>query len=287
VASIAWETVENALRAWVAAASGLPDSPTDRRVIWAQQAGPRPNDPWISLNVTSVLRVGQDWTDKKLNTFTFSKAIAAVDATQDSLDVGAAHGLGAGDGPLRLVKGGGATLPAPLAEGVDYWASPVNADALRLSESFLEAVTGAWIDLTSVGSGTNTLVSTSATTHAGRELTRGARGMRVATMSIQCFGVAPQGSSSAMAIMNDVVAAVALPAVKYALRQAGVGIAQFGTVTSIGQTVSETVFEPRSLVEVTFHLASNVEEVGTYIQRAEIEDDAVSPPRSFVVEAES
>lgn len=54
---IAWTAVENALHAWVVAATGLPAD----RVIWAQQAAPRPATPYVTLRVDNIRRIGQDW----------------------------------------------------------------------------------------------------------------------------------------------------------------------------------------------------------------------------------
>jgi hypothetical protein len=57
---IAWSIVEDALRAWVLRASGLPAS----QVIWENQPGPRPPKTFITLANRSIQRLGQDWLKK-------------------------------------------------------------------------------------------------------------------------------------------------------------------------------------------------------------------------------
>jgi hypothetical protein len=54
---IPWTTIEDAFSAWIRAATGLPDA----RVVWAQQAMPRPAAPYITMRITSLRRIGQDW----------------------------------------------------------------------------------------------------------------------------------------------------------------------------------------------------------------------------------
>lgn len=60
---IAWATVEDALRAWVVAGSGLPDA----KVLWSAQDMPRPIAPYAVVRVTSLRGVGQDWLDVEDN----------------------------------------------------------------------------------------------------------------------------------------------------------------------------------------------------------------------------
>lgn len=56
----AWtEDVENALHAWVVAGSQLPPE----RVVWAQQGGPVPESPWVSMRCSVLRTLGLDWVD--------------------------------------------------------------------------------------------------------------------------------------------------------------------------------------------------------------------------------
>lgn len=54
-----WTDVENAIHSWVVAGSGL----AANQVIWSQQEGPRPAGAFVSLRVSSLRAVGQDWND--------------------------------------------------------------------------------------------------------------------------------------------------------------------------------------------------------------------------------
>lgn len=60
---IDWSTVEAAIQNWIETGSGLPDT----SVIWEQQAGPRPDTPYISILIDRVQRIGQDWVDTEDN----------------------------------------------------------------------------------------------------------------------------------------------------------------------------------------------------------------------------
>jgi hypothetical protein len=274
--SISWDTVERALQAWVVGGSGLPGN----QVVWAGQNAARPDDPWISLNVTYIGGVGQDWADKKYRNFVYSKAIAGADTGTGQLTV-VAHGLATADGPLRVEQGG--TLPAPLAQNVDYWPIVFDADHLKLAVAFLDALHNVPVVLTTNGIGVNTLVSTPQTARHGAELTRTARGARRAALTIQCFTRKATGNTNARAILERVRSARTLPARAYALRQAGVGVGKMNNIQFNGQVVSTTVFEPRAILEVEFFLASEVEETGTYIERAKITDQITDPSRDFTV----
>lgn len=56
--TVAWTTVEDAVHAWVATASGI----TGSKVIWTGQNGARPAVPYIEVGL-DVQRLGQDWID--------------------------------------------------------------------------------------------------------------------------------------------------------------------------------------------------------------------------------
>ncbi len=57
--AVSWTAIEDALRAWVLSASGLDDG----RVIWSQQGGPRPDTPFVTLQIFTMKNVGQDWVN--------------------------------------------------------------------------------------------------------------------------------------------------------------------------------------------------------------------------------
>jgi len=57
MASILWETVEDALHAYVVGASGL----AEMQVIWERHGGPRPDSPYIALSLDEMISVGHEW----------------------------------------------------------------------------------------------------------------------------------------------------------------------------------------------------------------------------------
>jgi hypothetical protein len=73
-----------------------------------------------------------------------------------------AHGLETGDGPVRVANSGGA-LPAPLAAGTDYFVIKVDADNFKLAADLPSAYANTPIDITTNGTGTQTLSDTAST----------------------------------------------------------------------------------------------------------------------------
>lgn len=65
-AAISWETVENAIQAWVVAISGLPG----RRCIWTYQGGKMPSPPYITLQIDGVRGIGQPWKKREYDAAT-------------------------------------------------------------------------------------------------------------------------------------------------------------------------------------------------------------------------
>lgn len=87
------------------------------------------------------------------------KTIASDTFTAAVTDVGTAvaHGLVVGDGPIRVSSSG--TLPAGLEADTDYYVGEAaTADTFKLSTSIEGAIEGAFVDITSTGSGTHTLI---------------------------------------------------------------------------------------------------------------------------------
>lgn len=88
--------------------------------------------------------------------FTFT-----AEADDDTLTK-VAHTLKTGDGPVRVSNGGGA-LPAGLVAATDYWVIRVDADNFMLATSLANAIAGTQIDITTDGTGTQTLSDTAST----------------------------------------------------------------------------------------------------------------------------
>jgi hypothetical protein len=86
--------------------------------------------------------------------FTFTAANATDLCTK------VAHGLETGDGPINVSNSGGA-LPAPLAAATGYWIIKISADTFKLATSLASAYAGTAINLTTDGTGTQTLAAAS------------------------------------------------------------------------------------------------------------------------------
>lgn len=117
-----------------------------------------------------------------------------------------------------------------------------------------------WIDVTDA-----------AVPAAGAEIKHNARGVRVLTLVVTVYKGGHRGTTSPLARAEGFVAAARLPLRREALNAAGVGVGSFGPVQSIDGVVGLTTFEPRAMVEARLNLASEVSELGTYIESCEIE----------------
>jgi hypothetical protein len=69
-----------------------------------------------------------------------------------------AHGHHTGDGPWQMTTTG--AVPGGLALLTDYWSIRSTANAIKVAASLADAMAGTAIDLTSAGSGTNTITGT-------------------------------------------------------------------------------------------------------------------------------
>jgi hypothetical protein len=74
-----------------------------------------------------------------------------------------AHGLLTGDGPIEVSNSGGA-LPAPLVTApTEYWVIAIDADTFKLAATLADAYSTTPIDITTNGTGTQTLSDKSTT----------------------------------------------------------------------------------------------------------------------------
>jgi len=71
-----------------------------------------------------------------------------IEVTQDD------HGYATGDGPFRLIDGGGG-LPGGLAAATDYWMIRTDSDTIQLASSQANALVGTQIDITTTGGDDN------------------------------------------------------------------------------------------------------------------------------------
>ena len=83
----------------------------------------------------------------------FSETFTA-NATTDKLTVARTDGYYLGD-LIRVTTS--SELPSPLVAGVDYYVIPVNSTTIRLATNLPNAFNGTYIDITSAGTGTQTL----------------------------------------------------------------------------------------------------------------------------------
>lgn len=86
--------------------------------------------------------------------------VVTFDTTDNEVDW-TSHGRKTGDGPIRFTTTG--ALPTGLATATDYWIIRRTDDAFSLATSKANAFSNIEIDMTSAGSGTQTLVDTAST----------------------------------------------------------------------------------------------------------------------------
>ena len=94
-------------------------------------------------------------TNKRIPLTAADDVIEAVDTGANETLTLTAHVFETGDGPVRFTTTG--SLPGGLSAGVDYWLIKFDANKVSVATSLANAYAGTKIDLTSAGSGTNTL----------------------------------------------------------------------------------------------------------------------------------
>lgn len=101
----------------------------------------------------------------------FTDFTYTANATTDQLTK-TTHGLQTGDGPVRTSNSGGA-LPSPLLAATDYYVIRDDANNFRMATTRANSLAGTSINLTTAGSGTNTLNHQAGTTRVNdAEVTR-------------------------------------------------------------------------------------------------------------------
>lgn len=161
------------------------------------------------------------------------------------------------------------------AENVNWAAqnqrSPVGAH-ITLRMRAIRPVGNDWVD-----------VEDNPTPSAGAEVLYKVRGMRRVTLTIACFGESPIGAAGPLAIVNDVLTALALPSRSAALAGAGVGISSIAEVLALDGVEGSTTFEPRAQVDVFFYATAELVETGTYIEHVEVENQVANPDEDFTI----
>lgn len=92
----------------------------------------------------------------------------AVNGTEIFTNV--AHGLLTGDGPFQVSNSGGA-LPAGLSAVTDYWVIKIDADTFYLATSLANALSGAFLLISTNGTGTQTISDTASTRRPSEPIT--------------------------------------------------------------------------------------------------------------------
>jgi hypothetical protein len=115
----------------------------------------------------------------------------------------------------------------------------------------------------------------------GAELRVRARGMRTARLQLQCFPADLHGDDSTKTVnsasktLADVISY--LPLAEYDLDLAGIGIGSTAPVKTI-QGRRGGILEPQAMVELTIHLASELEARHTYVERVQVFINETSIP---------
>ena len=261
-----WAAIEAGIWDMVKATTELPDD----HIIWTHEMGPRPpENPYITLLVTSSMPVGRGWAKWKRNTTTITSRTFTADAGTELLTAVAAHTLNTGDGPIRLTTTG--TLPAPLAPATDYWPIRVSATGLRLADTLARANLGTALNLTDAGTGTHTLVHAPLFTRLNEGVITKARGGFYAALSIQCFADVMAGPGGAMHILGNIVMGHKLHT--WAMHAAGIGTGGFGAILPVGNNRKGSAIEPRATVEFLFHHKAEAIRLEPGFDRVEVENE--------------
>ncbi len=89
--------------------------------------------------------------------FTYPLTTFTANATFDEISI-ENHLFRTGDGPVQVSNSGGA-LPSPLLSSTDYWVIRLNNSKFKLATTLAKALAGNAIDLTTNGTGTNSIQS--------------------------------------------------------------------------------------------------------------------------------
>jgi hypothetical protein len=268
--SVDWTTRQDAMRAWVAGGCQLPLS----NVYWGGQDSERPPEPAVELRVYSSHPMGMAWLDTEVQFNSFSPInVTAVNVGQSRLTA-TAHGLGNGDGPVRVTSTG--TVPGGLVLNTDYWVIKIDANTIQLAKSFVNTG-GAWVNgvstvnpvtpitLTSAGTGTISVQSTGSTQRAGHEIRQVSRSLERLGLMVACYTSEVVGINAAMSLLDRIKARQKLPSQQAILRAAHLGLTLVERSRAIHGVRNAVQFEPRALVEVLFSMPTEEAEDGTII----------------------
>lgn len=110
---------------------------------------------------------------------------------------------------------------------------------------------------------------------AGQEIEKRVTGTREITVSVQAYTGSSTGSSTATALLTKVQIALALPSIRAALNDAGIGVLSRGSVTDLS-AVLEDKFEGRAALEARFTTTDDISEYIGYIETVEVTETTTS-----------
>lgn len=145
-------------------ANGLKEiSSSDRAVTYAELPfsgvhARRDTSTSIAASTATILPFETNRWQTKYNGYSFwlgaDLSFTGLSIADDTVTA-SGHGLITGDGPLQLIEDN--TLPAPLTEVTNYWVIVVDANTIKFATSFADAIANSPVNLTTLGTSTNTL----------------------------------------------------------------------------------------------------------------------------------
>lgn len=121
---------------------------------------------------------------------TFASHTFTADSTTDLITV-TAHGLVTGDGPFQVSNSGG-LLPVPLAAATNYYVIVIGANTFKVAATRSAALFGVFFNITTNGTGTNSIVGVSAT-RVGNTTVTGALSAQLQQFVTAGYGAAAAG----------------------------------------------------------------------------------------------
>jgi hypothetical protein len=256
-------SIEKAIQDFVVLTSGLDDAH-----VYYEDGKPRADGTYIVMSWPEESAPANDETGTYHNPLVLADDIVeTVDAVTNQLTL-TAHAYARADGPVQLTTTG--VLPAPLALATNYWIVVDSASKIRLSTTRHNACAGTAIDITDAGTGVHTIIDTPNTRRLGQEIVNVVRGPRRFEIQLQCYSTAPTGTGAARAILSKVVSRSQLPSPIALLNLAGIGLAGFEAIQTVGAVGNFVVFQPRATTTMVIYTSATESETGTNITAAEV-----------------
>lgn len=241
------EPIEDALRQWVIAATGV----GAERVTWAEQQGPQPTggDLALSLLLRPLVPPGRDGALVRYHRLEYPSRAWSISA---GALVVPAHGLTTGDGPFILA---GAVVGA-------RWVRALSPGTLGLAATFFDALSGPLVALPPSGSGT--IAGGPDTVPLDRPAERVTSGPRVLELEVQGRGGPRTGSGTAWNVLDALVSSLEREDTAARMRAAKIGLGLAGAVQRLpANLVNSGYLQPFSRWTIAVHAtAESVERLG-------------------------